>query len=291
VPNAAALGLDLYSYPSQKNEIDLAVSTREAVLGGRLKVVQEVDDNAYSILIYHPGIYLETSPDDHADVLGVILVRVPSLLARTAAIQEESLACYIYDTTVFNTGGSTDFLGAVDYDVTRHPNGTIHTDLTFHQEVEIENVRDDYSSDYFYEEDIPIAHGTWKIVVVPIDDRFEPNTAFVIFGGVMILISSIGLTTFLFYNSRSVFRIHEAKAAAEMERNIVSSLFPEKVITRLLEDAETKKAAMKEKKLRRKLKRSPGSVTESSSNEDKLTSEGLFGSKPIAEFHPQATIM
>ena len=68
MPNAAAIGLDLYSYPSQKNEIDLAVNARKAVLGGRLKVVQEVDDNAYSILIYHPGIYLETLPDDRTHV-------------------------------------------------------------------------------------------------------------------------------------------------------------------------------------------------------------------------------
>lgn len=106
----------------------------------------------------------------------------------------------------------------------------------------------------------------------------------------MIIISAIGMTAFLLHNARSVYTIHEAKATAETERNIVAPLFPEKVIARMLEEAEAQKAARKEKDLRRQLKRSPGSVTESSSNEDKLSSEGLFGSKPITDFYPQATI-
>ena len=112
--------------------------------------------------------------------MGVVLVRVPSLLERAATIQEESLACYIYDTTVFNTGGSTDLLGAAEYAVNHLPDGTVKTDIVYPEEIEIEDVRKAHDKDYTYEETIRIAHGTWKVLVVPVDNRFDPSTRFLI---------------------------------------------------------------------------------------------------------------
>lgn len=63
LPNAPAIELDMYSFPSQKAEIDLAVTARQPVLSKRLHVVQERADQAYSVIIYHPGIFLEGEDD------------------------------------------------------------------------------------------------------------------------------------------------------------------------------------------------------------------------------------
>ena len=232
IPNAGALGLDIYSSSRQYREIDLAVATRQAVLSARLKLVQDTT-GAYSVIIRHPGILLsDTTPEeDPVEDLACLLVRVPSLLTRVAHIQEESLAAYAYDTTEFNTGGSTDFLGAAEYYISRNENtGGMDTVIKFPEEIEIDDLHHQHrDSTFFYEESIPIASGTWKIVVVPVDNTYEPSNGFVWFGGAMILLTALGLSAYLVRNMFQVNAIYEAKQEAETERNIVASLFPGKV--------------------------------------------------------------
>jgi hypothetical protein len=229
LPNAPAIELDMYSYPSQKKEIDLAVRTRQAVLSKRLHVVQEIEDDAYSVIIYHPGIYLETEPDDHPRDLSLILVRIPSLLARVAEKQEESLAVYLYDTTPLNTHGTAEFLGAGAFSVhpvddggaaydDHHHAGRLHS-LELLPEIELDDFRTMYASAKLYETEVNITStGTWIVAVVPIDGTYNPYITYVLFGGAMVLAAGVFVAAWYLTSARRDARMSEMRVAAEAER-------------------------------------------------------------------------
>ena len=81
--------------------------------------------------------------------------------------------------------------------------------------------------------------------------------------------------------------IYETKAKqAAAERKIVASLFPENVRDRLIQGAQ----AQDEEQTKR-LTSLQAFRNTPSRPVDQHTSEGLFGSKPIADFHPETTIM
>ena len=80
--------------------------------------------------------------------------------------------------------------------------------------------------------------------------------------------------------------IYETKAKqAAAERSIVASLFPENVRDRLIEGAQAQNEEENNKLTFRNTDKKP------STSVDQHSSEGLFGSKPIADFHPEATLM
>jgi signal transduction histidine kinase/CHASE1-domain containing sensor protein/CheY-like chemotaxis protein len=228
LPNEPAIELDLYSFPSQKNEIDLAVASREPVLSTRLHTVQETEENAYSVIIYHPGIFLETEPDDYPSELSLVLVRIPSLLSRVAQVQEENLAVYLYDTTIMNTGGAAEFLGSGAFSISReNGEGVTHRTLELLPEIAIDTLHNKFESSRVYEKTVDITpSGTWVVVVVPMDNTYKPSFAFVLFGGAMILTAGMCIAAWYFTNARRDARLAalivenaENSATAERELN------------------------------------------------------------------------
>ena len=220
IPNAPAIELDMYSFPSQKNEIDLAVQSRQPVLSKRLHVVQETEEFAYSVIIYHPGIFLETEPDEYPTELSLILVRIPSLLSRVALVQEENLAVYLYDTTILNTGGKEEFLGAGAFIVTDDltSGGATH-ELELINEVDYTSFHKQHQSSRLYEKEVAITpSGTWKVVVVPIDGTFDPHVTFVCFGGAMIVMAGLFIVIWYLTNVKRDARMNKMRVAAEAER-------------------------------------------------------------------------
>jgi len=219
LPNAPAIELDMYSYPSQKNEIDLAVTTRQPVLSKRLNVVQETEEFAYSVIIYHPGILLEDEPDDFPTELSLILVRMPSLLKRVSQSQEENLAVYVYDTSVLNTGGAAEFLGAGAFTVQQTPNGTVHY-LELIDEVDYETFyNQNGGSSFYWEEEVLITpSGSWLVVVVPVDDTYKPNMAYVLLAGFLILAAGFFIAAWYYSNAQRHVRMSAIRLAAEAER-------------------------------------------------------------------------
>jgi CHASE domain len=260
LPNAPAIELDMYSFPSQKLEIDLAVSTRQPVLSKRLHVVQEWQEFAYSVIIYHPGIPLKSdntyessstnattnvtrvseNKDDDDDVedpvqdLSLILVRIPSLLHRVALVQKESLALYLYDTTILNTnGGVPEFLGAGAFTVTKNETtgGAVSQRLSTIPEMDYNTFVAKYnanadgrkSNHYYYENTVPItpSGATWIIAVVPVDDdtyTYAPNLLYVWFGGVMILGAGVVVATWIYMNAKRDAALNELRITAASER-------------------------------------------------------------------------
>ena len=310
--NEGAIDLDLYSDPvAGAALLERAVATHSPILTGRLKTVQETDANAYSVIIYHPGVPLSTDPEDFkSDMIAILLVRIPSLLERVSRLQEENLGLYLYDN---RDDGTKEFLGAAVYNVNKTSGST---DTIIQDEVDYETFRKAVTSDHgldllnknrVYEHTVDIASGSWTIVIIPVDDTYQPEIALVLFGGVMLLVASIGIAYWMYANNmRRVIEIYQAKVQAEAERTIVANLFPENVRERLLEGTEAKNLALKQQTrsyggiagTKGSHVRRSGSITQLDSimgNKnrkldqqpfDHLTSEGLFGSKPIADFHP-----
>ena len=233
VYNAPAIELDMYSFPSQKNEIDLAVSTNLPVLSKRLQVVN-YDELTYSVIIYHPGVVLETDPEDYVpSVLSLILVRIPSLLGRVARVQEESLAVYLHDSTPMNIqapfgNNEPEFLGGgaffIDEKTGEHRLELLH-------EITLDELDARYGDNgnskskkknkkNYYQEEIGItpSGGTWIVSVVPIDDTYEPQLGFIIFGGVMILVAGMVVACWYFTNSKRNEYLQELRFKAEKEK-------------------------------------------------------------------------
>ena len=226
LPNAPAIELDMYSFPSQKLEIDLAVATRQPVLSARLIVVQEQEDSlAYSVIIYHPGVYLEGDGPVPTE-LSLVLVRIPSLLERVAQVQEESLAVYLYDTTVLNTGGAPAFLGAGNFRIhNRNVDATAAegggTTVEILDEIEYDEFRHQQRHQrLYYETTVPItpSGSTWKVAVVPLDDTFDPYVIYVGFGGAMIVTAGLFLAIWYHSHLQRDARLHAVRAASEAEK-------------------------------------------------------------------------
>jgi hypothetical protein len=108
--NERAIDLNTYSNPINKRIIDTAVETWKPALTGRLQLVQEKEEKAYSIILYHPGVRLSnfTDADIRPTSLSMIVIRVPALLERSAKHATGSNLFYIFDST---TSGESEFLG------------------------------------------------------------------------------------------------------------------------------------------------------------------------------------
>jgi hypothetical protein len=319
VSNAAALGLDAYSHPFQKLEIEQALATHLPVLGGRLKLVQETEENAYTVIMRHPGIRVDdeggVNLDNSSEVsrdLGNILIRIPSLLKRRGQEQKESIACYLYDITPSRTDGVETYLGAAEYEA-RVADGTVVTDVNIPPEdVEYDVVVAANDKNRIFKANIAIAsNALWTVVVTPIpgDESFDPEFTELIFGGAMLILCAIGLAIFLWRNMEQVKKIHEAKRQAEAERTIIAGLYPENVVGRLLEDERAKQEATKER-IRNKGKifdgkgSNCGSTAGSTSSPlERCDSHGhedfdehgnvlsIFGTDPIAHHYEETTVL
>lgn len=278
--NLNAIDLDVYvDTVTFKPLLDYCIQHQKPVLSGRIKTVQETEENAYSVLVYHPGVPLTTQPGKIPNILSSLVVRVPSLLQRVSRLQEENLAVYLYD---IRPDGRKEFLAAAEY---RVQDDDSPTHVIFLKEEEYEMILQNHAKNRLYEDIIPIASGSWDVVVVPVDDSYNPNNKLVIFGGVMLFVASVGIAIWMYTNMKRMVDVYKAKAEAEAERTIVANLFPENVRERLLRGTEAQNAIRKENAKLRQF----GAIKEV--HDDPLSSEGLFGSKPIADFHPEATIL
>ena len=215
--NEAVIGLDMYSSESRRQTILSCIDTGLPTLTDRLRLVQE-RGKAYGVVLMHPGINF-TSPfgDDVAtiwprDIAGIVL-RIPDLLQRFSVDQSESMAIYLYDQMDETTSrtGKPQFLGAVMV----RPRDDQDAELVFLPEVELIEVR---RNEQFYEENVSAANKVWTVVVVAVDETFDPVLRFVILGGIIIFAASVFIGIWVFKNARRTAKFNAQKAEAEAER-------------------------------------------------------------------------
>lgn len=286
--NREAIDLDVYiDKGTFAPLLEQSIATMTPVLSGRIETIQETTDKAYSVLVYHPGVPLSSQPDKVPDVFAGLVIRILTLLERASNLQRENLAVYLYD---IRPNGAKEFLGAAEYDVSIGEAGEFITTTEFPQEISFENLKAQADENRFKETIIPIASGSWSVVVLPIDDTYRPEIFLVIFGSGMILFAGFAIIFWSRSNLTRMIEIYETKAKqAAAERAIVASLFPENVRDRLIEGAQAQNEEENDRLTR--LQTFRNTVKKPSRSVDQHSSEGLFGSKPIADFHPEATLM
>lgn len=293
--NREAIDLDVYiDKGTFAPLLDKSIATMTPVLSGRIETIQETTDKTYSVLVYHPGVPLSSQPDKIPDVFAGLVIRILTLLERASNLQRENLAVYVYD---IRPNGAKEFLGAAEYDVSIGEAGEFITTTEFPREIPFEDLKARADQNRFQETVIPIASGSWSVVVLPIDDTYKAEYFLVIFGSGMILFAGLAVVFWSRSNLTRMVEIYETKAKqAAAEQTIVASLFPENVRDRLIQGAQAQNEEEKNRlTFRNTNKKSSGSWLEDSKDTarsiDQHSSEGLFGSKPIADFHPEATLM
>lgn len=286
--NREAIDLDVYiDKGTFAPLLEKSIATMEPVLSGRIETIQETTDKAYSVLVYHPGVPLSSQPDKTPDVFAGLVIRILTLLERASNLQRENLAVYLYD---IRPNGAKEFLGAAEYDVSMGEAGEFITTTEFPREISFEDLKARADQNRFKETVIPIASGSWSVVVLPIDDTYKPEFFLVIFGSGMILLAGLAIIFWSRSNLTRMVEIYETKAKqAAAERAIVANLFPENVRDRLIQGAQAQNEEENNRLTR--LQTFRNTDKKPSRTVDQHSSEGLFGSKPIADFHPETTIM
>ena len=284
--NKEAIDLDVYiDKGTFAPLLDKSIATMMPVLSGRIETIQETTEKAYSVLVYHPGVPLSSQPDKKPDVFAGLVIRILTLLERVSKLQRENLAVYVYD---IKANGAKEFLGAAEYDVSIGEAGEFITTTEFPREISFEDLKAQADQNRFHETVIPIASKSWLVVVLPIDDTYDPEFFLVIFGCGMIVFAGFAIIFWSRSNLARMTEIYLTKAKqAAAERAIVASLFPENVRDRLIQGAQ----AQNEEESNRLNFRNTSISKKPSNLVDQHSSEGLFGSKPIADFHPEATLM
>jgi class 3 adenylate cyclase len=224
----------------------------------------------------HPGIPLESAPEvKQPRDLSLMVLRIPSILTGATLKQSNSLALYLYDTTRATKKSPPQFLGGVE--VTMEDGERVSSE--FVDEIELEELlkQDTVVVVDVYSDTVQIASSTWEIVVVPLEDTFENSIDFELLGGILIFVGTFGLAFWMYKNMIRSKEIVQLQARAEAERAIVKSLFPRNVRDRLIREATAGNMR--------------GSPKNESGATHALSSEKIFGSKPIADFFTCVTIM
>jgi signal transduction histidine kinase/CheY-like chemotaxis protein len=208
--NEAAIDFDLYSSASRAETIEAALTNWNPTLTPRLKLVQETDLSAYSVILMHPGIPVSTDPGRKPRDLATLVIRIPDLLHSANKFKSESIAVYIFDSSKAND--DPQFLGGAGISVR---DGTATE--TFFAETELSALRIS-NTKRIYEEALTVASSEWTIVVVPMAGTFEENLTFVILGAIMICVACTCLAMFVYAVRVAMISKNKLALRAEAEK-------------------------------------------------------------------------
>lgn len=254
--------------------------------------LQDDASDGYSVVLYHPGTKLSDAVPYHRDKprdLDSLVIRIRALLERATNYQTDSLGAYLYDSTLFETAGTAPkFMGGLEILIGDNSEKT----LNIFPQTEYNDLKG--SGPYLlYEENIKVGGRVWTVVVVPVDNTYKPTLTFVILSGALIFGAALLLSIWMIHNMNRSIQMHRVITKAAVEASIVSNLFPENVRKRMLADAAAKNNRVGVSRKQDVFLNNGKGNDELCRNRlnEYLTSEGIFGSRPIAELYPYTTIM
>ena len=217
--NERAIDLDYHASGSRKKTVLFCMENGQPALTDRLVLVQETStESAYGVVLMHPGYALSSGAHAGDEVwprdLASIVIRIPDLLRRAAEDTGVALAAYIFDASEY-TGGPPRFLGGAEIRMGSAENSGEPV-LVFLHEIELEALRG-YGI-LSQERVVKAANKDWIVVVHVIDESFDPNIFFVLFGGMVIFLASVGLAYWMHVNSKRVEAFNRVKQEADTER-------------------------------------------------------------------------
>jgi hypothetical protein len=271
--------LDLYSILVERPTIKEALRTWQPVLTPRLILVQNGADDGYSVILYHPGAAMPDELKMKPRDLSNMIIQIRALLTRATNLESEGLGVYLYDSSLTQVDGAPpEFLGGISARVSSGVIELVHYNETEYSEIP--------RSGLYYEESMEIGSRIWTVVVVAVDDSFEADLSFVILGGTIIFGASVLLAIWMIKNMRRSIQMHRVITKAAAEAAIVSDLFPAKIRERMIKDAAERKEKVGVSTRKQDIFLNDGKGSSKLCVDrlnNYLTSEGIFGSKPIAE--------
>ena len=209
--NEAAIDLDCHSSGVRQRTVRACMEEGKPALTDRLRLVQEADEVSYGVVLMHPGIKLSTESDVWPRDLASIVIRIPDLIKRSAANQQQSSAVYIFDQS--DSSGEPLFLGAAQ--VTPYGNNSGSSIMPL-PEINLDELRG--TSRLHLEQDILAANKVWTVSVHAVDDTFKPDVLFVTIGGTIVFLASLCLALWIYTHTRRVEQLNKMKADADTER-------------------------------------------------------------------------
>ncbi|CAB9506819.1 Receptor-type guanylate cyclase gcy [Seminavis robusta] len=287
-----ATHLDIWSIDIEKPLIQEALRQVLPVLSPRIYLVAQDQEEGYSVVLYHPGKPLSDEDDTRPTDLSLIIVRIRALLTRAASSRGVTMGAYLYDSTISNFDPELppEFMGGIKIEVQGQDNNRT---LSMFPEIPLADLKAEHHPDLFYQHSFLVGQRAWTVVVVPIDDTYNAELMVSILTGGIIFLAALLLSAWMVHNMRRSIKMHRILSEAAAEAAIVSNLFPEKVRARMIQDAKNRNnrvGASKQEDIFLKDGEGQHRLSERKLS-SYLSSEGIFGSKPIAELHPYTTIM
>ena len=213
--NEAAIDLDYHASGSRRRTVLYCIDNGKPALTDRLRLVQEKEAIAYGVVLMHPGYNITTTgPGERWPYdLASIVIRIPDLLTRSTDKQSQGSDVYIFDKS--DTSGNPLFLGGVRITPSAQEGST--ADLQFLEEKLLEELRGP-DGRLYREIDVQIANKVWTVSVLSRNDDFQADFVFVLVGGSIIFVATIGLAFWVHQNTKRVAKINRLKAEAEAEK-------------------------------------------------------------------------
>jgi signal transduction histidine kinase/CHASE1-domain containing sensor protein len=214
IGNERAIDLDYHApgSPQRQQTVLACMQTGKPSLTDRLKLVQEKTESAFGVILMHPGVNVTSSDQTWPRDLASIVVRIPDLLLLATTKQHKSCQIYIYDRS--DSRGYPLFLGAAHVHPAVVPGQDRDSELSYLSELSI----DVAMTGSHYIQDIDAANKIWTVIVRKIPGTFEHNHAFVIFGGVIIFVSSGCLAVWVYTDTVRAQKIQQERAKAKAEK-------------------------------------------------------------------------
>ena len=216
--NEAAIELDIYSSSIQRPTLEKAVSTWKPALTDRLKLVQDKDPNAYSVILHHPGVPT-TTRNDTPKGLSLMVIRIIDLIRGASRV--ETTKVYVYDycspeekeeEEEEGEEEGPDFLGGA---LLYSNNKSYETLPEVSRKELLENAP---SGSFLVEKKIVIADRTWTIVVLQVEGTYKPDTTYVILGACFIGMATIFLAVWFYTSMQRVAKMNRMKMEADIEK-------------------------------------------------------------------------
>jgi CHASE1-domain containing sensor protein len=208
--NQAAIELDLYS--TQREAVERATSTWLPVVSNRLTLLEESDEDAYSVILYHPGIPIHSEPNKtQPSELALIVIRMPSLLSKCASyVQDHSFTVHVFDNQ--NADSPPKYLGGVGV---VYEDGSMNlTQLPEKQVSELPEFHDTHHT----ERRMQVADRQWILAIESVSGTFVPDILFVVIGGMIILSATIMLAFWFHAHMNRMSKLTKMRADAAAEK-------------------------------------------------------------------------
>ena len=208
------LDLNSSSNPSVV-ELEAAIETGKPTvsLPFRIPAGFGLDSTHNVLMMYHPGIPLESEPEFQPRDVALLLVSMDMLAKRmTAGLPRYGVSVYLFDEREANEGAL--FLIGVDLSKDQYDN------VYFRPEVKLQELLSSKGS-LMQQQLVKVASSQWHVVVVALEGEFEPSTTPVVVAGISMVVACFSVSFWIWWDSKRNRTMQMIGRKAEAEKAAV----------------------------------------------------------------------